>query len=81
MSDFDSDSSLFPIKFEAGIFPVIVEPDVPDGIPLEGLAHSAFKDNAPQVSATSARIDPPRGGVPIDIGIHSGTGRGSPAAG
>ena len=61
MSDFDSDSSLFPIKFEAGIFPVIVEPDVPDGIPLEGLAHSAFKDNAPQVSATSARIDPPRG--------------------
>ena len=61
MSDFDSDSSLFPIKFEAGISPVIVEPDVPDGLPLEGLSHTAFKDNAPQVSATSARIDPPMG--------------------
>jgi hypothetical protein len=61
MSDFDLDSTLFPIKLEAGISPVIVEPDVPGGVPLEGLAHSAFKDNAPQVSATSARIDPPRG--------------------
>lgn len=61
MSDFDFDSTLFPIKFEAGISPVIVEPDVPGEVPLEGLAHSAFKDNAPQISATSARIDPPRG--------------------
>ncbi|VVO11088.1 hypothetical protein PS718_03439 [Pseudomonas fluorescens] len=58
--------ALYPLKFSAGIVPVISDPAPPEGVPVQGLPHAAFtvqaaNKDANNIGETVARVDPPIG--------------------
>ncbi|MFJ2541002.1 YncE family protein [Pseudomonas sp. NPDC087614] len=73
----------FPLKFAGATPGVIFNPAPPAGVPLEGLPQSSFKEvvkrDGVREGAVQAVVDPPLGGIYLNIALYM-KGPGDPQA-